>query len=69
MESYDLLSSRKKEGESFSKVIKRTLRDEGKTGKNLLQQLKKINFSENFLHNMESIAAERHIDFPEDINI
>ncbi|MCK5735707.1 MAG: antitoxin VapB family protein [Spirochaetaceae bacterium] len=68
MESYDLLASRKRDGESFSRVIKRTFKEEGKTGKNLLLHLKHIDFSDDFIDNMEGIAAERHADYPEDVN-
>jgi len=53
MESYSLLASRKRSGESFSKVIKRTLGEEGKTGKNLLLHLKDLNISDEFLDHME----------------
>ena len=69
MESYSLLASRKRSGESFSKVIKRTLGDEGKTGKNLLLHLKDISVSNDFLNHMEEIAAERKIEYPEDVNL
>jgi len=68
LESYTLLASKKKNGESFSKVIKRTFVEEGKTGKNLLMYLKKTNISDDFLKNMDIIAAERSIDFPKDVN-
>ena len=67
MESYSLLASRKRSGESFSKVIKRTLGEEGKTGKNLLLNLKDLSISDDFLDHMEEIAAERRIDYPEEV--
>ncbi len=69
MESYSLLTSRKRSGESFSKVIKRTLGEEGKTGKNLLLHLKDLSISDDFLDHMEEVAAERKIDYPEDVNL
>jgi len=69
MESYSLLASRKRSGESFSKVIKRTLGEEGKTGKNLLLHLKDISVSTDFLDAMDEIAAERKAAYPTDINI
>ena len=59
MESYSLLASRKRSGESFSKVIKRTLGEESKTGKNLLLHLKDLSISDDFLDQMEEIAVER----------
>ena len=59
MESYSLLASRKRSGESFSKVIKRTLGEESKTGKNLLLHLKDLSISDDFLDQMEKITAER----------
>ena len=69
MESYSLLASRKRRGESFSKVIKRTLGEEGKTGKNLLIHLNSINVSEDYLKNMEDIVADRKAAYPEDVNL
>ena len=62
MESYSLLASRKRSVESFSKVITITLREEGKTGKNLLLHLKDLSISDNFLDHMEEIAVERKTD-------
>ena len=52
MESYSLLAFRKRNGESFRKVIKRTLGEEGKTGKNLLLHLKDLSVSNDFLDQM-----------------
>ena len=69
MESYSLLASRKKSGESFSKVIKRTLGEEGKTGKNLLLHLKDISVSNDFLNHMEEMVADRKAAYPEDVNL
>ena len=69
LKSYSLLASRKRSGESFSKVIKRTLGEEGKTGKNLLLHLKDISVSNDFLDHMEEIAAERKTEYPEDVNL
>ncbi len=69
MESYSLLASRKKSGESFSKVIKRTLGEEGKTGKNLLIHLSSINVSEDYLNTVEDIVADRNAAYPEDVNL
>lgn len=69
MESYSLLASRKRSGESFSKVIKRTLGEEGKTGKNLLLHLKDISVSNDFLNHMEEMVAERKSDYPEDTRL
>lgn len=69
MESYSLLASRKRSGESFSKVIKRTLGEEGKTGKNLLLHLKDISVSNDFLDHMNEMVAERKTDYPKDIKL
>ena len=69
IESYSLLASRKRSGESFSKVIKRTLGEEGKTGKNLLIHLNDINISYDYLNKMEDIVADRKASYPEDINL
>ena len=69
MESYSLLASRKRSGESFSKVIKRTLGEEGKTGKNLLLHLNKISLSDEYLSQVEDMVAERKINYPEDVDL
>ena len=63
------MASRKRSGESFSKVIKRTLGKEGKTGKNLLIHLNDINFSENYLNKVEDIVDDRKAAYPEDVNL
>ena len=68
MESYSLLFSKKKNGESFSKVIKRIFYEEKKTGSNLFSQLNKINVSDDFITQMDEIALKRKTDFPEDVN-
>lgn len=69
MESYSLLSSRKRSGESFSKVIKRTLGEEGKTGKNLLIHLNRVDVSDEYLTKVEDIVADRKSAYPEDVNL
>ena len=69
MESYSLLASRKRNGESCSKVIKRTIGEEGKTGGNLLLRLKDLAVSDDFLSHMENIIAERNTNFPDDVKI
>ncbi len=56
-------------GESFSKVIKRTIGEEGKTGGNLLLRLKDIAVSDDFLNHIKDIVAERNKDFPEDVKL
>jgi predicted CopG family antitoxin len=69
MESYSLLASRKRSGESFSKVIKRTLGEESKTGKNLLIHLDRIDVSDEYLLKVEDIVADRKAAYPEDVNL
>ncbi|MFW5689534.1 MAG: antitoxin VapB family protein [Spirochaetota bacterium] len=59
MEAYEALASRKREGESFSRVIKRTLASERYTAANLLEHLDKITFSPTTLDAMEESVASR----------
>jgi predicted CopG family antitoxin len=58
MEAYDLLASEKRDGESFSKVIKRRLRPRY-TARDLLENLDKIAFEEDTLRHMEEVIATR----------
>ena len=68
MEAYELLASRKGPGESFSKVIKRTFRDERYTAENLSAHLKELSLSKEALDAVERVIGERDRDFPEDAN-
>ena len=58
IEAYSLLSSEKRKGESFSKVIKRRLKPRN-TAANLLKNASKITLSEKTLDEVERIVADR----------
>jgi len=59
MEAYEALASRKREGESFSQVIKRTIANERYTAANLLEHLDSIDISRQTLDAMEESVASR----------
>ncbi len=65
MEAYTILSKLKKDKESFSQVIKKTLGKESKTAENLLQNLDKILLSDETLDNIENIIKERESFLPD----
>jgi predicted CopG family antitoxin len=58
MEAYDLLAVDKREGESFSKVIKRHLRPRH-TARDLLEHLHEIALSEETLDHVDRLIAAR----------
>ena len=58
-EAYELLSACKLPGESFSRVIKRTLRDERYTASHLLAHLDQILLGEDTVMAIESVVKER----------
>jgi len=62
MEAYEALAARKRPGESFSQVIKRTLRDERYTAANLLQNLDAVLVSDESLDATEEVVASRGND-------
>ena len=64
MEAYTILSKLKKDKESFSQVIKKTLGEESKTAENLLQNLDKILLSDETLDNIKNIIKEREHFLP-----
>ena len=59
MEAYTLLSEEKRGNESFSKVIKRTLKRKRKTAKVLLANLDSLVLEENTLDSIEGIIKSR----------
>ncbi len=65
MEAYEELSKRKKPGESFSHVIKRTFREERYSARNLLENLNRISFSIDTLNSIEEQVKRRKDDYPE----
>ena len=62
MEAYERLAREKKEGESFSQVIKRVLGARGMTAEKLLANAKKIRLSESTLDRIEEIVRDRERD-------
>ena len=58
LDAYTMLSSEKRKGESFSKVIKRRLRPKS-TAVNLLNHASKFSLSENALDEVEKLVADR----------
>ena len=62
MEAYGKLAREKKEGESFSQVIKRVLGARGMTAERLLANAKSLNFSESTLNSMEEVVRDRERD-------
>ncbi|MBM4036503.1 MAG: hypothetical protein FJ291_32605 [Planctomycetes bacterium] len=58
LEAYDLLAADKREGESFSKVIKRHFRPKN-TARNLLEHLHEIRLSEETLDHVDKLIAAR----------
>lgn len=62
MEAYDALTARKREGESFSQVIKRTLAQERYTAANLLENLDTIRLSDSALDAVAETANLREHD-------
>ena len=67
LESYDLLAARKRPGESFSRVIKRTLRDERYTASHLLDHVDEILLAEDTLAALETVVNERERDRPDPV--
>jgi predicted CopG family antitoxin len=64
LESYELLAARKRPGESFSRVIKRTLRDERYTASHLLEHIDEVLLAEDTLAALETVVKERDLPDP-----
>jgi len=62
MEAYEALAARKLPGESFSQVIKRTLRNERYTAANLLENLDEVLLSDETLNAAEEVVSSRMDD-------
>ena len=58
-------AARKRPGESFSRVIKRTLRDERYTASHLLAHLDEILLGEDTVMAIEAVVKERERHLPE----
>ena len=67
LESYELLAARKRPGESFSRVIKRTLRDERYTASHLLEHIDEVLLAEDTLAALETVVNERELDRPDPV--
>ncbi len=59
IEAYERLARLKKEGQSFSQVIKEHVPAKGGTGKDLEEIIQKVRFSESFLDAVDKIIADR----------
>ena len=59
LESYELLAASKRPGESFSRVIKRTLKAERYTASHLLDHLDEILLAEDTVAAIEAVVDER----------
>lgn len=62
MEAYEKLALEKKEGESFSQVIKRILGSRVMTAEKLLANARSLSFAEGTLDRMEEIVKDREAD-------
>lgn len=62
LEAYNALASRKRPGESFSQVIKRTLRNERYTAGNLLEHLDSVALSGRTLDEIDAAVRSRPAD-------
>ena len=69
LESYELLAARKRPGESFSRVIKRTLRDERYTASHLLEHLDEVLLAEDTVTAIEAVVKEREHDKPAPVDL
>ena len=62
MEAYEALAARKRPGESFSKVIKRTLADDRYTASNLLEHIDSVMLSVKTLDAVDGVIVDRSKD-------
>ena len=65
MEAYEILAKLKKGNESFSQVIKKTLKDRSNTAMRLYENLDKVLLSEETLHNVENVINDRSLSIAE----
>ena len=64
LEAYELLATRKRPGESFSGVVKRTLGDERYTASHLLAHLDEVLLGEDTVMAIEAVVKERERHLP-----
>ena len=62
MEAYEKLAAEKKEGESFSQVIKRVFCARGMTANALLKRIEKVTLSDDTLDRIEEVVRDRERD-------
>jgi predicted CopG family antitoxin len=62
MEAYEKLAAEKKEGESFSQVIKRVLGARGMTANALLKTIETVTLSNDTLDRIEEVVRDRERD-------
>ena len=63
LEAYELLAARKREGESFSKTLKRLLAEEGSTASGLLRDLPHVALSGDTLDRIDEIIRDRQTEW------
>ena len=69
IDAYDLLARRKREGESFSQVIKRLIRNEGGTASDLLAYIAEVSLSDDALGAADQELSQRDRDFPTTLSL
>jgi len=67
MEAYTKLASLKKEGESFSRLIKRIVSTKRSTASDLMKNLPRIALSVETLDRLDAMVRERDLHYPDAI--
>ena len=67
MEAYTKLASLKKEGESFSRLIKRIVSTKRSTAAELIKNLPRIALSGETLERLDEVVRERDLHYPDAI--
>ncbi len=62
MDAYERLAREKREGESFSQVIKRVLAVRNMTARALLQTIERVDLAEDTLESIEQVVRSREGD-------
>jgi len=68
MEAYNLLSRHKKEGQSFSQTIKAHFGEQPTAGR-LLQRVRGIKMSQEYIDDMRKIIRDRKLDPPRPVEL
>jgi len=66
LEAYEALARRKRPHESFSQLIKRTLREERSTARHLLENLGEVAVSDEPLDRIEAERKRDESEYPEE---